>query len=142
MGRALPLPREQPRYVRAVHQTARHIHRRFDHGELVARAPGFLHRFRADVVALRPKIVHILAGTNDVAGDTGATAPQDYKNNIMTMVDIARVNGIAVILGTIPPAAGFPWRPQLKPAPVISMLNATRAKPPGTAPIAAFQGAQ
>ena len=46
-------------------------------------------RFRADVVALRPQTVHILAGTNDVAGNTGPMSAQDFKNNIMSMVDCA-----------------------------------------------------
>jgi lysophospholipase L1-like esterase len=81
-------------------------------------------RFRADVVALRPKMVHILAGTNDVAGNGGPTSPQDFKNNIISMVEIAKANGIAVILGSIPPAAAFPWRPEVKPAPIIKALNA------------------
>jgi lysophospholipase L1-like esterase len=81
-------------------------------------------RFRADVVALRPKRVHILGGTNDVAGNTGPTSVQDYKNNIMSMVELARANGIEVILGAIPPAAAFTWRPQLQPAPRIQELNA------------------
>ncbi|MEP7243513.1 MAG: SGNH/GDSL hydrolase family protein [Gammaproteobacteria bacterium] len=80
-------------------------------------------RFRADVVALRPGIVHILAGTNDVAGNTGPLTAQDFKNNIMSMVDLARANGIAVVLGSIPPAAGFSWRPELKPVPIIEELN-------------------
>ena len=80
-------------------------------------------RFRADVVALHPKIVHILAGTNDVAGNTGPLTAQDFKNNIMSMVELARGNGIAVILGSIPPAAGFNWRPEVKPVPIILELN-------------------
>lgn len=80
-------------------------------------------RFQADVVALRPKIVHILAGTNDVAGNAGPTTAQDYKNQIKSMVEIARANGIAVILGSIPPAAKFPWRPEMNPAPRIAELN-------------------
>lgn len=80
-------------------------------------------RFRADVVALRPKTVHILAGTNDVAGNTGPLTAQDFKNNIMSMVDLAGANGIAVVLGSIPPAATFNWRPEVKPVPVIKELN-------------------
>jgi lysophospholipase L1-like esterase len=80
-------------------------------------------RFRADVVALRPKIVHILAGTNDVAGNTGPLTAQDFENNIMSMVEIARANGIDVILGSIPPAAAFNWRPEVKPVPIIRDLN-------------------
>jgi lysophospholipase L1-like esterase len=80
-------------------------------------------RFRADVVALRPKIVHILAGTNDVAGNTGPLTAQDFENNIMSMVELAKTNGIDVILGSIPPAAAFTWRPEVKPAPIIQNLN-------------------
>jgi lysophospholipase L1-like esterase len=87
-------------------------------------SPQMLVRFRADVVALHPKIVHILAGTNDVAGNTGPTSPQDFENDIMSMVEIAQANGIRVILGSIPPAAGFSWRPELKPVAQIAELNA------------------
>jgi lysophospholipase L1-like esterase len=86
--------------------------------------PQMLVRFRADVVALRPKAVHILAGTNDVAGNTGPTTAQDYKNNVMSMVELAKAHEIAVILGSIPPAAVFSWRPEMKPAPRIAELNA------------------
>jgi lysophospholipase L1-like esterase len=67
--------------------------------------------------------VHILAGTNDIAGNTGATSAQDYKNHIMSMVEIARANGTEVILGSIPPAAAFGWRPGVNPVPRIVELN-------------------
>jgi lysophospholipase L1-like esterase len=80
-------------------------------------------RFRADVVALRPAVVHILAGTNDVAGNNGPVRPRDFQNNIESMVEIAAANGIRVILGSIPPAAAFAWQPALLPAPSIDMLN-------------------
>jgi lysophospholipase L1-like esterase len=101
----------------------------FFRGEIVNRGisgqttPQMLVRFRADVVALAPKIVHIMAGTNDVAGNTGPLAAQDVENNIMSMVDLARVNGIEVVLASIPPAARFSWRPELRPAPTIAQLN-------------------
>jgi lysophospholipase L1-like esterase len=85
--------------------------------------PQMLVRFRADVISLRPQIVHILAGTNDVAGNTGPTRAQDYKDNIMSMAELARAHGIRVILGTIPPAAAFNWRPELHPVPRIRELN-------------------
>lgn len=80
-------------------------------------------RFRADVVALRPAAVHILAGTNDIAGNGGPTSPQDFRNNIQSMVELARANGIRVILGAIPPADQFTWRPGMQPAPVIGAQN-------------------
>jgi lysophospholipase L1-like esterase len=81
-------------------------------------------RFRADVVALRPAVVHILTGTNDVAGNNGPLRPLDFQNNIESMVEIARANEIRVILGSIPPANAFNWQPTLKPAPQIAALNA------------------
>lgn len=80
-------------------------------------------RFRADVVALRPAAVHILAGTNDVAGNNGPLRPEDFQNNIESMVELARASGIRVILGSIPPTATFNWQPSLKPAPRIAALN-------------------
>jgi lysophospholipase L1-like esterase len=85
--------------------------------------PQMVVRFQQDVVALKPKVVHIMAGTNNVAGNTGPSSPEDYKNDIRTMVDIARQNHIAIVLASIPPAAAFPWRPDLQPAIQIPMLN-------------------
>jgi len=99
-------------------------------GEVVNRGIGaqtsaqMLVRFRADVVALHPAAVHILAGTNDVAGNNGPLRPEDFQNNIESMVDIARANGIRVTLGSIPPSAAFSWQPSLRPAPRIATLNA------------------
>lgn len=81
-------------------------------------------RFPADVLALRPKVVHILAGTNDVAGNTGPSRPEDFKNNIRAMADLADVAGIAVVIGAIPPADLFLWRAGLRPAGQIVELNA------------------
>ncbi len=81
-------------------------------------------RFRADVVALRPAVVHILAGTNDVAGNNGPLRPLDFQNNVESMAEIARANGIRVVLGSIPPANAFNWQPALKPAAQIAALNA------------------
>lgn len=86
-------------------------------------SPQILLRFYADVVALRPKVVHILAGTNDVAGNTGPTTAQDYENNIRAMVDLAQANDIKVVLASITPSAGFSWRPEIKPAATIKTLN-------------------
>jgi lysophospholipase L1-like esterase len=65
-------------------------------------------RFRQDVVALRPRVVHIMAGLNDIAGRPAAVRMEDYQNNIRSMVDIARANGIAVVLGNVTPAQDRP----------------------------------
>lgn len=87
-------------------------------------SPQLLVRFWQDVIALRPKIVHIMIGTNDVAGNTGPTSPEAYKNAIRAMVALAKANHIVVILGSIPPADRFDWARQHKPAPTIVSLNA------------------
>lgn len=83
-----------------------------------------LGRFRHDVVALRPRAVHIMAGTNDLAGNTGPTTLAWIQSNIRSMVDLARANRIAVILAAVPPAARFNWRPAIRPVPQIEALNA------------------
>lgn len=80
-------------------------------------------RFFADVIDLHPKVVHILAGTNDVAGNTGPTRVQDYRNSIEAMVELARTHHIRVVLGSIPPVATFPWRPEVTPVYIIKALN-------------------
>lgn len=87
-------------------------------------SPQILLRFYQDVVRLRPKVVHIMVGTNDLAGNTGPTSAEMYTNHVAAMVDIARSNGIAVVLGSVLPAAKFPWKPALTPARQVVALNA------------------
>lgn len=81
-------------------------------------------RFYPDVVALRPRIVHIMAGTNDVAANTGLVADDEIVDNIRAMIDIAKANRIRVVLASILPAFEFPWRPDIAPAARIVRLNA------------------
>jgi lysophospholipase L1-like esterase len=85
--------------------------------------PQMLVRFRQDVVALQPKVVVILAGTNDVAQNTGPMTPQDTENNLMSMADLARQNDIRVVLASVTPALAFPWRPNIQPVEKILALN-------------------
>jgi lysophospholipase L1-like esterase len=85
--------------------------------------PQMLVRMRADVVDLFPKVVHIMAGTNDIAFNTGPMSADDTKRNIMALSDIARANKIRVVLASIPPAAFFPWRQGLETASTIIALN-------------------
>ena len=87
-------------------------------------SPQMLVRFYQDVVAQHPKAVHIMAGTNDVAGNTGPSSPEDFKNNIRAMVDLATANHIRVIVASILPAERFPWRPDIQPVDQIRQLNA------------------
>lgn len=86
--------------------------------------PQMLVRFRSDVVALKPAVVHIMAGTNDVAQNTGPSTPEETEGYIAGMVEIAEANGIKVVLASIPPALDFPWRKGLEPGPKIRALNA------------------
>lgn len=86
--------------------------------------PQMLVRFRQDVIALRPTVVQIMAGTNDIAGNTGPFSELETKGNFRTMVELAQAHGIRVILASIPPADRFPWRPGLETGPVIVRLNA------------------
>jgi len=86
--------------------------------------PQMLVRFRSDVLALHPRAVHIMAATNDVAGNTGAATIETVQGNIETMAELARAHGIKVILASIPPAKAFPWSPSKQPAPQIDQLNA------------------
>ncbi len=85
--------------------------------------PQMLVRFRQDVIALRPAVVHIMAGTNDVAGNTGQTSDEDIHNHFRTMTELAQAHGIKVILASIPPAADFPCKPGLNPGARIQRLN-------------------
>ncbi|HET6526317.1 SGNH/GDSL hydrolase family protein [Sphingopyxis sp.] len=82
-----------------------------------------LARFRADVVDLKPRIVHIMAGTNDIAGNIGATSIERIEANIRTMVDLAEAHGIAVVIGSVLPARRFNWRPEIAPVEPIAALN-------------------
>lgn len=83
-----------------------------------------LARFTQDVVALRPRAVHIIAGSNDVAGNGGPTSMASYQNAIRAMADLARANGIRVVIGSVLPADRFWWAPALRPAGQLRALNA------------------
>jgi lysophospholipase L1-like esterase len=85
--------------------------------------PQMLVRFRSDVVALKPAVVHIMAGTNDVAQNTGPATPEEIEGYVAGMVEIAQANGIKVVLASVPPALDFPWRKGLEPGPRIRALN-------------------
>ncbi|USU06682.1 SGNH/GDSL hydrolase family protein [Sphingomonadaceae bacterium OTU29LAMAA1] len=86
--------------------------------------PQMLLRFRQDVIDLHPQVVQIMAGTNDIAGNTGPMTAAQTKANLMSMAELARAHGIRVILASIPPADHFPWRPGLDTATPIAAMNA------------------
>jgi acyl-CoA thioesterase I len=86
--------------------------------------PQMLVRFRQDVVALKPSVVVILAGINDIAGNTGPSTQAMIADNLMSMTEIAKTNGIRVVLSSVLPAYDFPWRRGIGPAPKVVALNA------------------
>lgn len=86
--------------------------------------PQMLLRFRQDVIALKPEIVVILGGTNDIAGNTGPSTLEMIEDNITSMTELAKANGIRVVLGSVLPAFDYPWRKGIEPAPKIVALNA------------------
>jgi lysophospholipase L1-like esterase len=86
--------------------------------------PQMLVRFRPDVVALKPKVVVILAGTNDIAGNTGPSTLEMIENNLASMAELAKANGIRVVMASVLPAYDYKWKPGLEPAPKIVALNA------------------
>ena len=86
--------------------------------------PQMLIRFRPDVIDLKPAVVVILAGTNDIAGNTGPSTAEMIMGNIASMAELAEANGIKVILCSVLPAYDYPWRPGLNPDRKIPELNA------------------
>jgi lysophospholipase L1-like esterase len=85
--------------------------------------PQMLIRFRPDVIALKPKVVVILAGTNDIAGNTGPMTLEMIEDNFRSMVELAKVNGIKVVMSSVMPVCDY-IRPQTErrpPAKIIAL---------------------
>ena len=80
-------------------------------------------RFRRDVLDHKPEVVVILAGTNDVAQNSGPVPLWHTMNNIKSMAELAQANGAKVLLCSVLPAKAFPWRPGIEPIPLIAELN-------------------
>jgi lysophospholipase L1-like esterase len=101
----------------------------FHHSNFVNRGirgqttPQILGRFEQDVIQLKPESVHLLAGTNDIAGNTGLMTLEMTQQNILQMANQATNAGIQVLIGSILPACLYPWRPGIKPAELIQELN-------------------
>ena len=72
--------------------------------------PQMLIRFRADVIALRPRVVLILAGTNDLAGNTGSMSLETIEDNLVSMAELARANHIQVVLSSVLPISDYESR--------------------------------
>ena len=85
--------------------------------------PQMLIRFRQDVIKLKPSVVVILAGINDIAGNTGPSTIEMIADNIISMSEMAQANKIKVIICSVLPAYNFPWNPSLEPAEKVIKLN-------------------
>jgi len=85
--------------------------------------PQMLLRFRADVINLKPKVVVILAGINDIAGNTGPSTLEMITDNIESMCVLSKAYNIKVILCSVLPANSFPWSKDIKPADIVIELN-------------------
>lgn len=81
-------------------------------------------RFRQDVIELKPAAVVILAGTNDVAGNTGPASVEEICGNLASMAELARAHGVKVVLATLVPAAAYPWAKEVQPIGKIGAINA------------------
>lgn len=82
-----------------------------------------LARFRRDVIDLHPQAVVIMAGINDIAQNNGPIKLENIFGNIVSMCELARYNGIQVVLCSILPCDHFSWRPGFAPAQEVKRLN-------------------
>lgn len=85
--------------------------------------PQILVRFRADAIALQPAVIVLLAGINDIAGNTGPSTIEMIRDNIFSMAELAKANNIKIILCSVLPAYDFPWKPNQNPAEKVMALN-------------------
>lgn len=85
--------------------------------------PQMLLRFQQDVIALKPKVVVILAGTNDIAENTGPITLEQIRDNMKSMVQLAKANNIVPIVCSVLPAYDYPWQPGKAPNIKIPELN-------------------
>ena len=86
--------------------------------------PQMLIRFRPDVIQLQPKVVVTLAGTNDIAGNTGPETLQNIEDNLSSMAELAKANGIRVVLASVMPICdSLGQQSQRRPPQQIVTLN-------------------
>jgi lysophospholipase L1-like esterase len=95
----------------------------YDRGISGQTTPQMLVRFREDVINLKPSVVVILAGINDIAQNTGPIKLEDTFGNIVSMVELAHASHIKVVISSVLPANHFPWRPSIVPTEKVIQLN-------------------
>ena len=89
--------------------------------------PQMLVRFRPDVIDLKPRVVVILAGTNDIAGNTGPMTNEEIQGNLMSMAQLAKANGIRVVLASIQPVSAYHTSPTGTPQTTLRPMDRIRA---------------
>jgi len=95
----------------------------FDRGISGQTTGQMLVRFREDVINLKPSVVVILAGINDIAENNGPSKLEDIFGNLVSMAELAKASHIKVVLSSVMPAFAFPWRPAIDPVPKVAALN-------------------
>ena len=98
-------------------------HNYIDRGISGQTTPQMLLRFRQDVIDLKPSVVVILAGINDIAENTGHLSEEEIFANIQSMAELAKVHHIKVVLCSVLPAKNIPWRKYVEPIEKIIKLN-------------------
>jgi lysophospholipase L1-like esterase len=81
--------------------------------------PQMLVRLTPDVLALKPKVIVLLAGTNDIAGNTGPVSNQDVENNIIAISELAGAHGVKMVLSSVLPVSNYHVKPELGPPQVV-----------------------
>lgn len=128
---SLPIPKDRVVFMgNSITQGWKDTHPEFftknpylDRGISGQTTPQMLLRFRQDVINLKPKVVVILAGTNDIAGNTGPSTLEMIMNNIASMAELAKANGIQPVLCSVLPAFDYPWKHGMEPNIKIPKLN-------------------
>lgn len=81
-------------------------------------------RFRQDVIDLNPRVVLIMAGTNDIARNNGYISLENMLSNVKSMCELAKLHKIKVVICSVTPCAYYPWRRHIDCAPIIPQFNA------------------
>lgn len=85
--------------------------------------PQMVLRMMQDVIQLKPRFLHVMAGTNDIAGNTGPMTAAQTEDNLRAIALLAKASGIRMLLACVPPAKGFRWRPGLETVAPIRAIN-------------------
>lgn len=93
-------------------------------------------RFRQDAIALHPRTIHLLVGTNDLLGLGGPFTIAQFSDRVRDMIDLARLQGASVILGTIPPMRDYAGFKPGNPAPAVAQINDALRKAADTGGVA------